>query len=168
MHDISYLHDILILLLASVTIVIIFKQLGLSPALGFLVVGALIGPGGLALLAPNETTKSIAELGIVFLLFSIGLELTLRKLISMKKYVLGFGSMQLILTAILIGTTTYSFGLSKELSVVIGVALSLSSTAIVLQIIDETGEKSSRVGRLSLSVLILQDLAVIPILVLLP
>jgi len=168
MHDIGYLRDILILLLASVAIVIIFKQLGLSPALGYLVVGAAIGPNGLALLQVNETTKSIAEFGVVFLLFAIGLELTLDKLISMKKYVLGFGSLQVILTSIAIGFACYGLGLGAELSVLIGVVLSLSSTAIVMQVIEENADQSTRVGRLSFSILLLQDLAVIPILVFLP
>lgn len=168
MHDISYLRDILILLFASVAIVIIFKQLGLSPALGYLVVGAAIGPNGFALLQVNETTSAIAEFGVVFLLFAIGLELTLDKLISMKKYVLGFGSLQVIITSIVIGFACYKLGLGKELSVLIGAVLSLSSTAIVMQVIEENAEQSTRVGRLSFSVLLLQDLAVIPILVLLP
>ena len=168
MHDIGYLQDILILLLASVVIVIIFKQLGLSPALGYLVAGAAIGPNGFALLEVNNTTSSIAEFGVVFLLFAIGLELTFDKLIAMKKYVLGFGSLQFIITSIVIGFACYQLGLGKELSVLIGAVLSLSSTAIVMQVIDEHGEQSSRVGRLSFSVLLLQDLAVIPILVLLP
>ncbi|MES2677557.1 MAG: cation:proton antiporter [Pseudomonadota bacterium] len=168
MHDIGYLRDILILLFASVAIVIIFKQLGLSPALGYLVVGAAIGPNGFAILQVNETTSSIAEFGVVFLLFAIGLELTLDKLISMKKYVLGFGSLQVILTSIVIGAICYKLGLNTKLSVLIGIVLSLSSTAIVMQVIEENAEQSTRVGRLSFSVLLLQDLAVIPILVLLP
>jgi CPA2 family monovalent cation:H+ antiporter-2 len=168
MHDIGYLKDILILLLASVSIVIIFKQMGLSPALGYLFVGAAIGPNGFGFLQVNETTNSIAEFGIVFLLFAIGLELSLEKLIVMKKYVLGFGSLQVVSTAAIIGFACHKVGLEIQLSILIGAALSLSSTAIVLQVIDEHGEKSTRVGRLSLSVLILQDLAVIPILVLLP
>jgi monovalent cation:H+ antiporter-2, CPA2 family len=168
MHDIGYLQDILTLLFASVIIVIIFKQLGLSPALGYLVVGAAIGPNGLALLQVNQTTNSIAEFGLVFLLFAIGLELTLDKLIAMKKYVLGFGSLQVIITSAAIGLACYKLGLSKELSVLIGVVLSLSSTAIVMQVIEENAEQSTRVGRLSLSVLLMQDLAVIPILVLIP
>lgn len=168
MHDIGYLQDILILLFASVAIVIIFKQLGLSPALGYLVVGAAIGPNGFALLQVNETTSSIAEFGVVFLLFAIGLELTLDKLIAMKKYVLGFGSLQVVITSIIIGLACYKMGLGKELSVLIGAVLSLSSTAIVMQVIEENAEQSTRVGRLSFSVLLLQDLAVIPILVLLP
>ncbi|MCE3254530.1 MAG: glutathione regulate potassium efflux protein KefB [Rickettsiaceae bacterium] len=167
-HDISYLQDILILLFASVAIVIVFKQLRLSPALGYLVVGATIGPSGFGILAVNETTNSIAEFGVVFLLFAIGLELTLDKLISMKKYVLGFGSLQVILTSILLSIVCYKLGLSKELSILVGTVLSLSSTAIVMQVIDENAEQSTRVGRLSFSVLLLQDLAVIPILVLLP
>jgi CPA2 family monovalent cation:H+ antiporter-2 len=168
MHDLDYLKDILILLLASVTIVVLFKKIGLSPALGYLFAGAAIGPNGFELLKVNETTNSIAEFGIVFLLFAIGLELTLQKLIAMKKYVLGFGSLQVIITSAVISFACYKLGLAIQLSILIGAALSLSSTAIVMQVMEEHGEKSTRVGRLSLSVLILQDLAVIPILVLLP
>jgi monovalent cation:H+ antiporter-2, CPA2 family len=169
MHDISYLRDILILLFASVLIVIIFKQLGLSPALGYLVSGAAIGPFGFGVLTSTETTKSIAELGIVFLLFAIGLELTLGRLIAMKKYVLGFGGLQVILTSAAISAIGMKFfNLPLETSIIIGTALSLSSTAIVLQVIAEHSEQSTRVGRLSFSILLMQDLAVIPILVLLP
>ena len=169
MHDISYLRDILILLFASVLIVIIFKQLGLSPALGYLVSGAAIGPFGFGVLTSTETTKSIAELGIVFLLFAIGLELTFSRLLAMRKYVLGFGSLQVILTSSVISTICfYFFHLNLGSSVVIGSALALSSTAIVMQVIAEHAEQSTRVGRLSFSILLMQDLAVIPILVLLP
>jgi len=169
MHDISYLRDILILLFASVAIVIIFKQLGLSPALGYLVSGAAIGPFGFGVLTSTETTSSIAELGIVFLLFAIGLELTFSRLLAMRKYVLGFGSLQVILTSALISFVCHKFfNLSLETSIIIGSALSLSSTAIVMQVINENSEQSTRVGRLSFSILLMQDLAVIPILVLLP
>ena len=169
MHDISYLRDILILLFASVAIVIIFKQFGLSPALGYLVSGAAIGPFGFGVLTSIETTSSIAELGVVFLLFAIGLELTFGKLMAMRKYVLGFGSLQILLTSSLISFICVHFvGLNLEASIVIGSALALSSTAIVLQVISENGEESTRVGRLSFSVLLMQDLAVIPVLVLLP
>ncbi len=169
MHNTNYLHDILILLLASVVIVIIFKQLRLSPALGYLVAGAMIGPFGFGILSSNESTQSIADLGIVFLLFAIGLELNFEKLIKMRKYVLGFGSLQVLITTAIIGYIAHKFfGISKEPALIIGAALSLSSTAIVLQIISENGEESTRVGRLAFSILLMQDLAVIPILVLLP
>jgi CPA2 family monovalent cation:H+ antiporter-2 len=169
MHDISYLHDIILLLFASVAVVIIFKQLGLSPALGYLVAGAAIGPFGFGVLTTTETTGSIAELGIVFLLFAIGLELTFSRLMAMRKYVLGFGGLQVVITS---ATISYIcilfFGLSTETSIIIGSALSLSSTAIVMQVIAEHSEQSTRVGRLSFSILLMQDLAVIPILVLFP
>ena len=107
MHDISYLRDILILLLASVFVVIIFQEIGLSPALGYVVAGTTIGPFGLGIVSGVETTKSIAELGIVFMLFSIGLELTFARLVNMKKYVLGFGGLQVVLT-IVIGTRLFA------------------------------------------------------------
>ncbi len=169
MHDISYLRDILILLFASVAIVIIFKQFGLSPALGYLVSGAAIGPFGFGVLTSGETTKSIAELGIVFLLFAIGLELTFGKLMAIKKYVLGFGSLQILVTSAVISLICFELiDLSLETSIVIGSALALSSTAIVMQVISENGEETTRVGRLSFSILLMQDLAVIPVLVLLP
>jgi len=169
MHNISYLHDILILLLASVVIIIVFKQLGLSPALGYLVSGAAIGPFGFGILTSIETTKSIAEFGIVFLLFAIGLELTFSRLMEMKKYVLGFGGLQVIITGGAISAICCKFiNIPLEASIIIGSALALSSTAIVMQVITENAESTTRVGRLSFSILLMQDLAVIPILVLLP
>jgi len=168
-HNANYLHDILILLFASVAIVILFKQLRLSPALGYLVAGAMIGPFGFGVITRNDSTQSIADLGIVFLLFAIGLELNFEKLIKMRKYVLGFGSLQVLITTVVIGFIVHKFfNISQEAALVIGAALSLSSTAIVLQIIAENGEEATRVGRLSFSILLMQDLAVIPILVLLP
>ena len=169
MHSFGYLYDIFILLLASFAVVIVFKQLKLSPALGYLVAGAAIGPFGFGILTSTETTKSIAELGIVFLLFAIGLELTFEKLIAIKTYVLGFGSLQIIATATAITTICHKFfAINLESSIIIGGALALSSTAIVMQVIAENGEENTRVGRLSFAVLLMQDLVVIPILVLLP
>ena len=169
MHDISYLNDILIMLFASVAIVVIFKQIGLSPAIGYLVAGTAIGPFGLGFLENSDITKSIAELGVVFLLFALGLELTFSRLMEMKKYVLGFGGLQVLITSFTISYICYRFfGLDLEMSIVIGSALSLSSTAVVLQVLNENAEQSTRVGRLSFSVLLMQDLAVIPILVLIP
>lgn len=169
MHDISYLRDILILLFASVFVVIIFQEIGLSPALGYVVAGTTIGPFGLGIVSSIETTKSIAELGIVFMLFSIGLELTFARLMTIKKYVLGFGGLQIVLTTLTIFLfCRYYFDMSKETSIIVGSALAMSSTAIVMQVISENAEHSTRVGRLSFSILLMQDLAVIPILVLLP
>lgn len=169
MHDISYLRDIIILLSASLLVVIVFKRLGLSPSLGYLFAGTAIGPYGLQIISGVETTKSIAELGIVFLLFATGLELTFAKLITIKRYVLGFGGLQIILTSASIAAICkIFFSLPSEASIIIGAALAMSSTAIVMQVIAENAEQSTRVGRLSFSILLMQDLAVIPILVLMP
>jgi CPA2 family monovalent cation:H+ antiporter-2 len=169
MHDISYLRDILVLLFASVFVIIIFQEIGLSPALGYVVAGTMIGPFGFGIVSGVETTKSIAELGIVFMLFAIGLELTFARLITIKKYVLGFGGLQIALTsAVIYFISKYYFKLSSEASIIIGSALAMSSTAIVMQVISENAEQSTRVGRLSFSILLMQDLVVIPILVLLP
>ena len=169
MHSVGYLNDILILLFASVLVVIIFKKLSMSPAIGYLVAGTLIGPYGFEVMQKNHTTESIAELGVVFLLFAIGLELNFSKLVKMRKYILGFGGLQVVLSTIFIATICrYSFDLSPDVSLIIGSALALSSTAIVMQLIADEGDETTRVGKLALSVLLLQDLAVIPILVLLP
>lgn len=169
MHAVPYLNDILILLAASIAIVLVFRQFNLSPVLGYLIVGAMIGPFGFKILESNATTASIAEIGILFLLFAIGLELSLEKLKSMKKYVLGFGGLQVLLTMSALTLAAKGiFHLETKPAIIIASALSLSSTAIVLQIIHDCGEQTTRVGRLAFSVLILQDLAVIPILVLLP
>jgi CPA2 family monovalent cation:H+ antiporter-2 len=169
MHDISYLRDILVLLFASVFVVIIFQEIGLSPALGYVVAGTMIGPFGFGIVSGVETTKSIAELGIVFMLFAIGLELTFARLMTIKKYVLGFGGLQIALTSTVIYfICKYYFKMSSEASIIVGSALAMSSTAIVMQVIAENAEQSTRVGRLSFSILLMQDLVVIPILVLLP
>jgi CPA2 family monovalent cation:H+ antiporter-2 len=165
MHDSLHLTEIVILLCAAVLTVGLFRALKLSPVLGYLVAGTIIGPYGLSLITNVEATAGFAEFGIIFLLFLIGLELSLERLRSMRKHVFGFGSAQMIMTALIIGALfTYYFG-NIEIALIIGGGLALSSTAIVLQVIAEQNEKSSQVGRLALAVLILQDLAVIPLLI---
>lgn len=156
---------ILILLLAAIFIVAIFKHINLSPVLGYLVAGLAIGPHGLGIIGDIETAVKIAELGVVFLLFQIGLELTFQRLSSMRRHVFGFGSLQFFITSIVIGLIAHYFGSTVEEALIIGGALALSSTAIVLKVLTERGEQSTQVGRLSLAVLILQDLAVVPLLV---
>ncbi len=164
--DSHNLQEILVLLITAVFVVAIFKRLNLSPVLGYLVAGLAIGPFGAGIIKDTESTQYIAEFGIVFLLFYIGLELTLERLAAMKKYVLGFGSLQLLLTGFAVGYAAHLMGLSAGASIIIGGGLALSSTAIVLQVLMERGEQATQVGRLSLAVLIAQDLAVVPLLVL--
>lgn len=166
MHEQQQLLQIVILLCAAVLIVTICRLLRLSPVIGYLAAGAAIGPFGLQLIENVQSTAGIAEFGVIFLLFLIGLELSYERLRSMRKHVFGFGGAQVLLTAGIYGAFCLGFGGSAATAIIIGGGLALSSTAIVLQVINEQGEKASQVGRLSLAILILQDLAVIPLLVL--
>lgn len=169
MHEFSDLKDLIILLSASILMIVFFKQFRLSPVLGYLFAGAAIGPYGFGYIESSKITNSIAEFGVVFLLFGIGLELTFNKLKSMRKYVVGFGGLQFLVTTLLFYfICVWCFGFNTGLSVIISSSLALSSTAIVMQVLSENNEQSTRVGRLSISALIMQDLAVIPILVLIP
>ncbi|CAN1308702.1 K(+) efflux antiporter 2, chloroplastic [Linum perenne] len=130
------LFDVLWLLLASVIFVPIFQKIpGGSPVLGYLAAGILIGPYGLSIIRNVHGTKAIAEFGVVFLLFNIGLELSVERLSSMKKYVFGLGSAQVLVTAITVGLAAHFLaGLPGPAAIVIGNGLALSSTAVVLQI----------------------------------
>ncbi|OIW02062.1 hypothetical protein TanjilG_21111 [Lupinus angustifolius] len=164
------LFDMLWLLLASVIFVPIFQKIpGGSPVLGYLAAGILIGPYGLSIIRHVHGTKAIAEFGVVFLLFNIGLELSVERLSSMKKYVFGLGSAQVLMTAVVIGLVAhYVCGQAVPAAIVIGNGLALSSTAVVLQVLQERGESTSRHGRATFSVLLFQDLAVVVLLILIP
>ncbi len=161
------LKEILLLLMAAVFIVAIFKRLRLSPVLGYLVAGMAIGPFGLEQVNEIRTTGGVAEFGVVFLLFYIGLELTFDRLRTMYQLVFGFGGCQVIITGTIFTLAgIYIFKLSPQAAIIVGGGLALSSTAIVLQVMAERGNATSQLGRLTLSVLIAQDLAVVPLLVL--
>ncbi|GJW47929.1 K(+) efflux antiporter 2, chloroplastic-like protein, partial [Tanacetum coccineum] len=164
------LFDMLWLLLGSVIFVPIFQKLpGGSPVLGYLTAGILIGPYGLSIIRNVHATKAIAEFGVVFLLFNIGLELSVERLSSMKKYVFGLGSAQVLVTAVVIGLAVHFVcGQLGPAAIVIGNGLALSSTAVVLQVLQERGESTSRHGRATFSVLLFQDLAVVVLLILIP
>ncbi|KAL7238846.1 hypothetical protein ACSBR2_004861 [Camellia fascicularis] len=164
------LFDMLWLLLASVVFVPIFQKIpGGSPVLGYLAAGILIGPYGLSIIRHVHGTKAIAEFGVVFLLFNIGLELSVERLSSMKKYVFGLGSAQVLLTAAVAGLVAHFVaGQLGPAAIVIGNGLALSSTAVVLQVLQERGESTSRHGRATFSVLLFQDLAVVVLLILIP
>ncbi|XP_076893322.1 K(+) efflux antiporter 2, chloroplastic-like [Bidens hawaiensis] len=164
------LFDMLWLLLGSVIFVPIFQKLpGGSPVLGYLTAGILIGPYGLSIIRNVHATKAIAEFGVVFLLFNIGLELSVERLSSMKKYVFGLGSAQVLVTAVVLGLVAhFGFGQLGPAAIVIGNGLALSSTAVVLQVLQERGESTSRHGRATFSVLLFQDLAVVVLLILIP
>ncbi|MEM7017498.1 MAG: monovalent cation:proton antiporter-2 (CPA2) family protein [Pseudomonadota bacterium] len=163
---IPYLQETMIFLGAAVIIIPLLQWLRASPILGYLVVGVLIGPGGLAIIHDVDMVKPLAELGIVFLMFTIGLELSFERLRSMGRLVFGLGSAQVFVSAIIIGGISWVWGNSLESSIVIGACLALSSTAIVMQLLVERREISTPVGRTSFAILLSQDLAVVPIILL--
>ncbi|KAI7736541.1 hypothetical protein M8C21_020615 [Ambrosia artemisiifolia] len=154
------LFDMLWLLLGSVIFVPIFQKLpGGSPVLGYLTAGILIGPYGLSIIRNVHETKAIAEFGVVFLMFNIGLELSVERLSSMKKYVFGLGSAQVLVTAVVVGLVVHFVcGQLGPAAIVIGNGLALSSTAVVLQVLQERGESTSRHGRATFSVLLFQGI----------
>jgi len=165
MSEHAELIHIAIFLGAAVLNVAVCRLLRLSPVIGYLAAGAAIGPFGMKLVTDMESSAGIAEFGVVFLLFVIGLELSFDRLRSMRKHVFGFGGAQVLITAGIFTALMMGSGSSASVAIIISGALALSSTAIVLQVISEQNEKSSQVGRLALATLILQDLAVIPLLV---
>ncbi len=167
MHNLSYLSDILILLTVSIINVVLSRRLQLSPVLGYLVLGAFIGH--FKLITDTQYAISVSEFGVVFLLFVIGLELTFERLVQMRWHVFGFGGLQLFMTSTIVALILHHWlALKLDVSIIIAGALSLSSTAIVLQVLSETKRQATQVGRLSLSVLLMQDFAVVPLLAILP
>ena len=161
----EYLTDIIILLTAAVIAVPLFQSLKLGAILGFLVAGIILGPSGLGYIENNQEITHLAELGVVLLLFVIGIEINPSRLWNMKGLVLGLGSLQVLITGGFITLIVHEFLESAwDVSLLIGLALSLSSTAFVLQLLTERKLLSSDYGRPSVSVLLLQDLAVVPLL----
>lgn len=167
MDKVHFLPNVVILISAAVFVVILFKRFHLSPVLGYLVAGAAIGEYGFNFVTASQT-HILAEFGIVFLLFAIGLELSFERLKAMRRYVLGLGSLQVVLTAMVISGSVVIFTTDTSAAIIIGGGLALSSTAIVLQVIEESRAQSSQVGRIALAILLMQDFIVVPLLVIVP
>jgi CPA2 family monovalent cation:H+ antiporter-2 len=159
---------ILILLISSVFAVALFRAFNLPVMLAYFLVGLALGPHTFGLLPDSEANREFAEFGIVFLMFSIGLEFSLPQLYAMRKKVLGLGGGQVVITLILTMAISKFAGLSWPTAFVIGAALAMSSTAIVSKILAERIDLNSRHGRLSIGVLLFQDIAVVPMLVMIP
>jgi monovalent cation:proton antiporter-2 (CPA2) family protein len=158
------LRETLAFLVATVVLVPLSHRLKASPVLGYLIAGTIIGPFGLGLVNNVEGVTTLAEFGVVFLMFAIGLEVSPNRLWSMRTQIFGLGSAQVVLSAVVIGVIAWAWGNSAEVSVLLGACLALSSTAIVMQILIERGALSARFGRAAFSVLLLQDIAVVPVL----
>jgi CPA2 family monovalent cation:H+ antiporter-2 len=160
--------DALILLLATVFVVPLMRKFNTSPILGFLAAGLFLGPNGFGLVHRIGASKTLAEFGVVFFLFEMGLELSLSRLKSLGMDVFGLGSLQWLITGIFLGSISLLNNAPIEISVVIGFGLALSSSAFVLQLLSERGEVGTRFGRASFGILLFQDLAVVPLLVVVP
>ena len=163
---IPHLYEIVVFLMAAVVIVPLFQRMRASPVLGFLSAGVIIGPFGLRIIPDIEGVTALAELGVIFLLFTIGLELSLDRLKAMKRLVFGLGTLQVVVTGAVVGLAVVALGTPPQAAAIIGLSAALSSTAIVVQILMERGEFATQYGRASFAVLLFQDLAVVPILVL--
>lgn len=162
--DPSILQELLVFLLAPVVVVPLFRWLRYSPIVGYLAAGVLIGPQTLGLITDTVVTHVLAELGIAFLLFAIGLELSLGRLRVMRRLVFGLGGSQVVATAAAFSLGAAALGADLPGAIVIGGGLALSSTAFVLQLLVERGEQLARFGRTAFAVLLFQDLAVVPML----
>jgi monovalent cation:proton antiporter-2 (CPA2) family protein len=161
--------ELAILLAAAVVAVPLFKRLGLGSVLGYLAAGAAIGPSGFGLIGGVEEKMHTAEFGVVLLLFLIGLELAPARLWRMRGTVFGLGSLQMLACGLLLaGAAALVLGLPPAAAVVVGLALSLSSTAFVLQILAERKELAAPHGRSAFGILLFQDLAAIPLLAIVP
>jgi monovalent cation:H+ antiporter-2, CPA2 family len=168
--------DALVVLGTAGVVIPLVRRLGVSPVIGYLAAGAILGPLGLGSLTSTvpalfwititdeQNVAGIAELGVVFLLFLVGLELSFPRLSAMRRLVLGLGGLQVLITSAVIAAVALALATSPSVAVVLGTSLSLSSTAIVIELLSNQERLTTSVGRASFSILLAQDLAVIPIL----
>lgn len=168
MDKFSVIRDLAIILAVSLPVLYLFKKIKISPIVGFLITGVIIGPFGLNLIAQNEQIEVMSEVGIILLMFTIGLEFSIAKLLKMRKFLVLFGGLQVIITSLIGYLVLYFYGLSPEVALFIGMVASLSSTTIVLKLLAEKSALDSPHGKISVGILIFQDLAVIPMLIILP
>ena len=174
--DFIVYREAMIILATAAVLVPIAQRFKLSPILGFLIAGAVLGPHGLGalkeIIPPLEWVTvseerglgAMAELGVVFLLFIIGLELSFKRLLTMRRLVFGLGTLQVSISAVIIGAIAALYGANAGAAVLIGLSLALSSTAVVIEVLSRGGRLSSSTGRTSFAILLLQDLAVVPLL----
>lgn len=161
--------EILVLLAAAVVAVLLFTRLHLGSVLGYLAAGALIGPAGVGWITDADALRHIGEFGVVFLLFIIGVEIKPQRLWVMRRLVFGLGGAQVLLTGLgLAAAFHYGFALGFATALIMGLGLALSSTAFGVQLLSEKNQLTSHWGRSSFAILLFQDLAVVPLMVLVP
>ena len=164
----STLPIVLILLATAVVTVVVFRRVNMPAILGYLVVGALIGPHALGFVPDTPQTRYLAEFGVVFLMFSIGLEFSLPQLIAMRRIVVGFGGLQVGISIALVILIAMFAGQSWQVGLILGGILAMSSTAISVKVLSDQAQLHSSHGKQIVGVLLFQDLAVVPLLVLVP
>ncbi|MFN7353243.1 MAG: cation:proton antiporter [Burkholderiales bacterium] len=164
-HGIPYLQEILLFLLLAGILIPVLERLKVNTVLGFLTAGVLLGPHAMGLFSRTDAVAALAELGIMFLLFTIGLELSVSRLRTLARWVFGAGTVQVLVSTLVLGTIAWAWGNSPGVAVLLGVVLSFSSTAIVMQWISRRRELDTPLGSVSLSILLFQDLAVLPVLI---
>ena len=158
----------LVFLLAAVIAVPLFKRFGLGAVLGYLAAGVVLGPFGVKIIEDAEPVLAASEIGVVMMLFVIGLELSPSRLMVMRKPVFGAGGLQVLLTGVVLGAIALALGLSWKAALVIGLGLALSSTAVSLQLLSERKSLNSEHGRLAFAILLFQDIVAIPLLAAIP
>jgi CPA2 family monovalent cation:H+ antiporter-2 len=162
-NEFKIIEDIVIILLISIPIVFIFNRINVPSIVGFLIAGMIIGPYGFKFITDSSEIKLMAEIGIMLLLFTIGLEVSFTRLLKIKKYLLVAGGFQLLGTITIASIVIMIFGMSLKESIFLGILISLSSTAIVLKILSDKGELQAPHGRITLGILIFQDLSIVPL-----
>ncbi|MCP8939199.1 monovalent cation:proton antiporter-2 (CPA2) family protein [Alsobacter sp. SYSU M60028] len=167
-HADGFLLPILVFCAAAVIAVPLFNRAGLGAVVGYLAAGVAIGPSGFRLVTDAGSVRAVAELGVVLLLFVIGLELKPSRLLAMRRDIFGLGALQFAATALAVGLAAWGLGVSGRGAAVIGVAFAMSATAIALQILDERGTLQTTHGQRTFAVLLFQDMAIVPILALVP
>ena len=168
MSDPHFLRELIIVLTATIAIVFVFQKLRLPTIVGFLLTGVIIGPHGFQLIQSVDQVETLAEIGVVLLLFTIGLEFSLETILSVQRRVVWAGLLQVVLTTLVVLAVARLLGASVEVGLFYGFLVSLSSTAIVLRIYHDRGEIDSLQGRLASGLLLFQDLCVVPMMLLLP
>src|SRR5258706_2510637 len=164
----SPLQSVLVLLVTAVLVVAVFRSLRLPPLLGYLIVGVAIGPHALGWIPDTAEARGLAEIGVVFLMFSIGLEFSLPKLITMRRIVFGLGAAQVLAALLIVLGVASALRVGWHAGLILGGVLAMSSTAIVARMLAERLELNSPHGRQIIGILLFQDIAVVPLLILIP
>jgi CPA2 family monovalent cation:H+ antiporter-2 len=168
MEQYTIIRDIVIILSVSLVIIFLFRKFNLPSIIGFLLAGIIIGPYASGIITEVKQIEVMAEIGVILLLFTIGLEVSFKNLLRMKKFLFLSGGLQVFLTILFTEIISSSFGISFKISIFLGMLISLSSTAIVLKLLSDRNELEAPHGRISLGILIFQDLAVVPMFLIIP